>query len=212
MEDLVFKSDNKTVTTSRLIAAKFGKRHADVLRKIESLNSSSDFTERNFALSGYNDATGRKCKEYMITRDGFAFLVMGFTGKEAARFKEDFINAFNSMEAQLKTPKTRAEMLLEQAQLLVEIERTQQDHDQRLKVIEAKTNSSDIHYFTIAGYASLVGRKVDITEAARLGRKATRMCGQLGYITGTMPDPRFGRVKTYPEEVLEKLIMPGAEA
>lgn len=41
---------------------------------------------------------------YYMTRDGFTFLVMGFTGKVAAQFKEDYINAFNRMEAELKTP------------------------------------------------------------------------------------------------------------
>ncbi|EGD1134269.1 Rha family transcriptional regulator, partial [Escherichia coli] len=43
---------------------------------------------------------------YQITRDGFAFLAMGFTGKRAAQFKEAYINAFNQMEKLLSKPST----------------------------------------------------------------------------------------------------------
>ena len=39
---------------------------------------------------------------YDITRDGFAMLAMGFTGKEAARWKEAYISTFNAMEAKLR--------------------------------------------------------------------------------------------------------------
>ncbi|WP_249411562.1 Rha family transcriptional regulator [Marinomonas sp. A3A] len=38
---------------------------------------------------------------YRITRDGFVFLAMGFTGTKAAQFKEAYINALNQMEKQL---------------------------------------------------------------------------------------------------------------
>ncbi|TKI02426.1 peptidase [Martelella alba] len=91
-------ADGRAVTTSIAIAEYFTKRHDDVLKKIRTLECSPEFTARNFAVSEYTDATGRKLPCYQITRDGFAFLAMGFTGKRAARFKEDYINAFNSME------------------------------------------------------------------------------------------------------------------
>lgn len=77
------------------------KRHDDVLKKIRTLECSASFTARNFSVSDYTDCTGRKLPCYQITRDGFAFLAMGFTGKRAARFKEAYINAFNLMEKSL---------------------------------------------------------------------------------------------------------------
>ncbi|MGS0948380.1 Rha family transcriptional regulator, partial [Escherichia coli] len=77
-----------------------------VLDRIRNLECSAEFTEHNFVLSEYTDASGRKLPCYQITRDGFAFLAMGFTGKRAARFKEAYINAFNQMEKLLSKPST----------------------------------------------------------------------------------------------------------
>ncbi|WP_127958045.1 Rha family phage regulatory protein [Serratia microhaemolytica] len=93
--------NGQAVTSSLAIADYFGKRHDDVLKKIRSLECSPEFTTRNFAVSEYTDPTGRKLPCYQITRDGFAFLAMGFTGKKAAAFKEAYITAFNQMEQTL---------------------------------------------------------------------------------------------------------------
>lgn len=88
----------KVVTSSLSVACYFRKQHKNVIQKIASLECSAEFTELNFQPSEYTDASGRKLPCYQITRDGFAFLAMGFTGKRAARFKEAYINAFNQME------------------------------------------------------------------------------------------------------------------
>ncbi|EHO8327221.1 Rha family transcriptional regulator [Escherichia coli] len=93
--------DGQAVTSSLAVANFFSKRHDDVLKKIRTLECSASFTARNFSVSDYTDCTGRKLPCYQITRDGFAFLAMGFTGKRAARFKEAYINAFNQMEKNL---------------------------------------------------------------------------------------------------------------
>lgn len=102
---LVEVRKNQVVTTSLEIAKHFGKLHKDVLRDIRELECSSDFVQRNFALYHYhsklNENVIRKLPMYYITRDGFTFLAMGFTGKVAAKFKEDYINAFNEMEKSL---------------------------------------------------------------------------------------------------------------
>jgi Rha family phage regulatory protein len=94
--------DGHPTTTSLDIAAHFGKRHADVIRAITKLDCSPEFNARNFALVEYVDAKGENRPQYRLTRDGFTFLCMGFTGKEAARWKEAYISAFNQMEAMLK--------------------------------------------------------------------------------------------------------------
>ncbi|MHC5175452.1 Rha family transcriptional regulator [Serratia rhizosphaerae] len=111
--------DGRAVTTSIAIAEYFTKRHADVIRKIETLECSPEFTERNFAFSEYTDPTGRTLPCYEITRDGFAFLTMGFTGKRAAIFKEHYINAFNAMEAKLSAG---APAFPERIELLITLE------------------------------------------------------------------------------------------
>ena len=98
MKNLVAIKGGKPVTTSRLVAEKFGRRHSYVLDVIKNLNCSKSFTELNFWLSEYPDPSGRRLPEYIMTKDGFIFLIMGFTGREASRFKEEYINAFNQME------------------------------------------------------------------------------------------------------------------
>ncbi|MBV4870806.1 Rha family transcriptional regulator [Escherichia coli] len=94
----------KVVTSSLSVASYFRKQHKNVIQKIASLECSAEFTELNFQPSDYTDVSGRKLPCYQITRDGFAFLAMGFTGKRAAQFKEAYINAFNQMEKQLSKP------------------------------------------------------------------------------------------------------------
>jgi len=89
-------------TTSRIVADSFGKLHKDVLKSVRNLECSNDFSERNFAPTSYVDVQGKEHTEYAMTRDGFTFLAMGFTGKDSAHWKEKYIDAFNAMEAQLK--------------------------------------------------------------------------------------------------------------
>ena len=88
-------------TTSINVAQVFGKRHDHVLRSIRELECSNEFRAPNFGEGSYLDAQGQSRPMYEMTRDGFTFLAMGFTGKEAARWKEAYIAAFNGMAEQL---------------------------------------------------------------------------------------------------------------
>ena len=88
--------------TSLQVAEHFGKRHPDVLRAIRKLEVSEEFSRCNFAPRDYFDERGKVQPMYDISRDGFAMLAMGFTGKEAARWKEAYISTFNAMEAKLR--------------------------------------------------------------------------------------------------------------
>lgn len=101
---LVFIENSKVVTDSLTVADMFGKEHKHILRDIERLECSAEFSQSNFGPSTYKNERGREYPKYNMTRDGFTFLVMGYTGKEAARFKEDYIRAFNDMEQQLTLP------------------------------------------------------------------------------------------------------------
>ncbi|ENS0909577.1 Rha family transcriptional regulator, partial [Escherichia coli] len=94
--------NGRAVTTSVAIAEFFRKMHKDVLKKIDNLECSQKFSERNFAPAEYIDEQGKKRPMYQITKNGFVFLVMGFTGKKAAAFKEAYIAEFDRMEAELR--------------------------------------------------------------------------------------------------------------
>jgi Rha family phage regulatory protein len=98
---LVETRAGKAVTTSLLIADKFGKRHSHVLEAIQKIEAPQSFTEPNFRLSEYTDSTGRALPMYSVSRDGFMFLAMGFKGKKAAEWKVKFIGAFSLMEETL---------------------------------------------------------------------------------------------------------------
>ena len=100
--DLIEVRDGQAVTSSLVVAKYFGKAHKDVLRAIKSLDCSELFNQRNFAPVEYVDKKGEKRPMYYLTRDGFTFLAMGFTGRVAAQFKEAYINAFNEMEETLR--------------------------------------------------------------------------------------------------------------
>ncbi|MEZ2600780.1 Rha family phage regulatory protein [Kluyvera intermedia] len=115
-------TNGRAVTSSLAVAAYFSKRHDNIIQKIQALECSPEFIALNFKASNYTDSTGRQLPCYEITRDGFAFLAMGFTGKKAAIFKESYINAFNRMEAQLSTGTSVTPALPGQIELLITIE------------------------------------------------------------------------------------------
>ncbi|WP_227430386.1 Rha family transcriptional regulator [Psychrobacter sp. I-STPA6b] len=95
--ELVSIEDEIPMTNSLKVAKFFGKRHSDVLSKINSIDCSEEFSKRNFTLANYHDEQGKPRCMFQMTKDGFMFLVMGFTGKKAARLKEAYINEFNRM-------------------------------------------------------------------------------------------------------------------
>lgn len=110
-KDLVFVSKtNHLVTDSRFVAEYFGKRHDNVIRSVKSLKCSLEFNRLNFEGVHYHDSKGEVRQAYQMTKDGFMFLVMGFTGKRAAEIKERYINAFNEMAEQL-THKSNNEIM-----------------------------------------------------------------------------------------------------
>jgi Rha family phage regulatory protein len=102
---LIAAPNGVPVTDSLLVARAFGKRHDDVLRKIRLLECSDDYRARNFAETSQPidmpNGGVRNTPVWQMTKDGFIFLVMGFTGKKAAVIKEAYINAFNWMTEEL---------------------------------------------------------------------------------------------------------------
>lgn len=127
MEGLVLQSaKGEPVTTSMKVAAAFNKRHDNVIQDIQTLSCSPEFNLLNFQEISYSDSMNRIQRGYEITKDGFAFLAMGFRGKKAAAFKEKFINEFNKREAIIKNgglstaPMNAAEMKLQVFRMLEE--------------------------------------------------------------------------------------------
>lgn len=130
---LFLSTDGAPFTTSRAVAERFGKKHKNVLRiikklltdideinfnglKVEPVNdkktnqqdhNKASLSQPHFEPQDYIDNKGETRQEYRLSHDGFALLVMGFTGKEAFAWKVAFIQAFNQMETEVKTSQQR---------------------------------------------------------------------------------------------------------
>lgn len=102
MKNLVEIKNNQVVVSSRQVAEKFGKQHKDVLENIRNIlvaeNSATKFYQESI-----HEYRGQRFPEYLMNRDGFTLLAMGFTGKDALRWKMKYIAAFNEMEQALNS-------------------------------------------------------------------------------------------------------------
>ncbi|WP_010489715.1 phage regulatory protein/antirepressor Ant [Lacticaseibacillus zeae] len=101
MNELVIMHNKQAVTTSLRVAEVFGKDHKHVLETISNL--AAEKSAAKFFSEATYDNRGKQYPMYYMNRDGFTLLAMGFTGKKALQFKISYINAFNSMETQIKT-------------------------------------------------------------------------------------------------------------
>ena len=94
---------NQPVVSSRQLSKHFGKEHKDVLKGIREILVAENSAAKLFIESSYENR-GKQYPEYLMNRDGFTLLAMGFTGKKALEWKLKYIQAFNAMEEQLKQP------------------------------------------------------------------------------------------------------------
>lgn len=107
MNELVFRGQNdQVITTSLLVAETFEKEHRNVLKAIRKLMSATNVAvAQMFDETTYVNEQGKEQPMFFMNRDGFTLLAMGFSGERALKFKVDYINAFNAMEAELKSQK-----------------------------------------------------------------------------------------------------------
>ena len=154
------------VVSSRRVADNFGKQHKHVLEAIENIKAENSALMDMFYETSYKAGTGKSYKEYLMNRDGFSLLVMGFTGKEAMEWKIKYINAFNEMERKLAKPQlTPAEQMAQgliAAQQLLEEKSKQVAHlamtieEQKPKVLFADAVSASKTSILIGDLAKLI--------------------------------------------------------
>lgn len=85
MNEIILSEKNgQVLASSRDVAERFGKAHDKVCRDIKKLLKSQPTKLANeFLASEYISDRGRTYDEYLMTRDGFSLLCMGFTGVKA---------------------------------------------------------------------------------------------------------------------------------
>lgn len=232
MKDLVFRGQNdQVITTSLLVAETFEKEHRNVLKSIRKLMSATNVAvAQMFDETTYVNEQGKEQPMFFMNRDGFTLLAMGFSGEKALKFKVDYINAFNKMEAELKSQQTKqlsaAESLLQSVQLLVAHERQLAilEHNQKnmqgaisslydkvygmqfeTDMVKQKLNN-EIDRYTVIGYCSAHNIPMTRKEASIIGGACSRMCKKRNIPLESIADPRFGKVNTYPSELIAEVI------
>lgn len=209
---IVYANGTVALTNSLLVAKKFEKDHQHVLRDIRNLmegvskiGDTPMFEETTYV----HPQNGQEYPMFIMNRDGFTLLAMGFTGEKALRFKLDYINAFNKMEAELKStkPLTPAQQLLANAQMLVEMEQRQMEQERRQNVIENKValiedRIRDNGYMTVKGFANIVKIRIGKPMANKLGRLASKWCRQMKIKPEKIKDGEWGEINTYPMQAL----------
>ena len=232
MKDLVFRGQNdQVITTSLLVAETFEKEHRNVLKSIRKLMSATNVAvAQMFDETTYVNEQGKEQPMFFMNRDGFTLLAMGFSGEKALEFKVKYINAFNKMETELKSQQTKqlsaAESLLQSVQLLVAHERQLAilEHNQKnmqgalrslsdrvysmqfeTDMVKQKINN-EIDRYTVIGYCSAHNIPMTRKEAAIIGGMCSRMCKKRKIFVESIADPRFGKVNTYPSELIAEAI------
>lgn len=195
MTDLVFKGRNDQVlTNSLLVTEKFGKEHKHVLDAIRELIQGCAETSADpmFVETIYvNEQNRQEYPMFVMNRDGFTLLAMGFTGKKALKFKLDYIAAFNAMERSLKeikTPQTYAEAL---RRLADEVEAKEQIQYQ----LEQKTEQLDEskEWYSIKRWA----KEHNMNWRCINWRRMKALSYGLGYEIKKIFDANYGQVNIY---------------
>jgi len=102
MQSLVSIKNGRPTVSSKEISDTFNKPHKNVIRDIKNLKCSDEFRALNFEPSTYISPQNKRFDCFDMTKDGFVFLCMGFTGSKAAQYKEDYIKSYNKMESYIK--------------------------------------------------------------------------------------------------------------
>lgn len=166
MEALVKVENNQIVTDSRSVAEHFGKQHKNVLQTIENLAAENPATKFLFQKTTFENR-GKQYPMYLMNRDGFSLLVMGFTGAKALEWKLKYIEAFNGMERKLKEATYDSYMIsdpVERAKKWIEEEKERQKLRAENKVMLPKAE----FYDTVANTESLFSM-ADVAKTLDMG-------------------------------------------
>ena len=213
MNDLTTLNPVETMS-SKEIAELTGKEHFHVLRDIDNMVYALKKDDPNLDHEEIQGVTFEK--------DGRGYTAAAHLNKEltytlitgySVVLRNKVVQRWQELEA--KHQLSPMEMVIKSAQAILKVEREQallkqQQAEQAdtLKRVEARQEMTEkgFHDFTVLAYAGYRDMpKLDLKTANKLGRKAAKHCRDNGYPIGSIRDPRFGKVNTYPEEVLDTI-------
>lgn len=136
----ILNQEGQLVVTSRQISEDFEKEHKNVLQAISNLVAENSAVKNMFIESSF-ESRGKQYPEYLLTRDGFSLLVMGFTGAKALSWKLKYIEAFNKMEQAIKE-KTKPLSAMDQLRLQYQVI---EEHEERVTKIESQLERLEVN-------------------------------------------------------------------
>jgi Rha family phage regulatory protein len=210
MNDLqVINHENRLMVDSREVAEIVEKNHAHLMRDIqgymEVLGKSNFGLSDFFIESTYISSQNKELPCYLISKKGCDMVANKMTGEKGVIFTATYVTKFEEMEKQLKKPSSIEDVLIAQLQSMKDIKLKQEQQDKSIKLLAAKIETHPTDFFSIAGYASLRGFKVDISRANMLGRKASKLSRDYRVEMGKVADSRFGQVNTYHLDILTEV-------
>lgn len=150
-----FGREERAICTSLDVAETFGKVHNHVLRDIRELGCSDEFRLSNFGQSSYMNEQNKKQPMFLMTRDGFTLLVMGYTGELAMKFKEAYIKQFNAMETALRGK-------------LIEREKGIAVRQSLTKALQQSNEDARMHGHAYSNYTNCIYKELFGLNAAKL--------------------------------------------
>ena len=209
MENLITKTeDGKLVVSSRRVADDFKKRHSDVIEKIQQLIKAEKSVMSMFIESSYKAGTGKNYKEYLLTRDGFSLLVMGFNGREALEWKLKYIEAFNAMERKLKEISKPDSYMIDDP--IERAKRWIEEREQYNKVVsELEEQNSFVNKISESNGSMLVREVAKLASKGNItiGEKALwNKLREWGYISQKSTEPMQSAINAGWFEVIERVV------
>lgn len=143
MNEIVLSTKSgEPVASSRQVAENFGKEHKDTLESIRQILAAENSATKSMFYETTFENRGKQYPMYLMNRDGFTLLAMGFTGKAALEWKLKYIAAFNEMEKKLtEQPQlTRSQLL---ATALIAAHEELEEKDKQIETMKPKALFAD---------------------------------------------------------------------
>lgn len=208
--------DENGMTTARALYEFLELAQGQFSRWAKTNIEQNEFYEENKDWWGFDIVSnGNNCKDYRLTTDFAKHLSMeshSAKGKIARKYFVTIEDKAKEMAIDYKSlsPELQRLYAIFESQAKMELRQKKQEEEMRqmqekVKLLDAKVTTHDESYFTVAGYASLRGLNIDVNKANMLGRKASKLSKEYGYVVAKVKDSRYGTVNSYHVDILKEV-------